>query len=142
MTGDGQLFANGAGEAFADMLQTLVAHRGLAAEQELIEVLGFARLMQIYDGAEPVFGEFLEIARVLKVPLSAFQIADPGDFPDLETAFAELLYSAAAMTAGQRAALARKLRALARAPHAPGDGPGAGAPGRRPSGKPRGRYDA
>lgn len=101
------------GRHFAETLSLLVAHRGLEAERELIDILGRDRLLSIYGGQEPRFGEFLEISRVLQVPLSTFQIFEPKSFPELEIAFAEVLYHAAKLSGAERASLAEEISALA-----------------------------
>lgn len=98
---------------FGASVQLIVSHRGLAAEQELIEFLGLARLMQLYDGAEPGFSEAVEIARILRVPVSTFTIIDPGSLTELDQAYAELLYAAAPLSREQRTALANHITALA-----------------------------
>lgn len=111
------------GSRFAETLQFLVNHRGLGAEQEIVEVIGLARLMQIYNGDEPKLGEFLEIARILRVPLSAFQISGPGEFPELEIAFAAILYRARVLDKDERHELADRLTELAKSNGPPIDGP-------------------
>ncbi|WP_439633919.1 hypothetical protein [Glycocaulis sp.] len=99
--------------SFGASIQLIASHRGLAAEQELIEFLGLARLMQIYDGADPSFPEAVEIARILSVPITSFVPVDPGSIRELDIAYAELLYAAAPLSAGQRSALASHLTDLA-----------------------------
>ena len=98
---------------FAKTLKFLVAHRGLAAERQLLKSLGRNRLMRLYEGEEATFGEFLEIARILRVPLSAFQIVTPGEFPELEIAFAELSYHALSLSEEERILLADEVKRLA-----------------------------
>ncbi|AZU02803.1 hypothetical protein X907_0255 [Glycocaulis alkaliphilus] len=98
---------------FGASVQTIVSHRGLAAERELIEFLGLARLMQIYDGVDPSFPEAVEIARILSVPITSFVPIDPGSMRELDIAYAELLYAAAPLSPGQRAALAAHVTDLA-----------------------------
>ena len=83
--------------------------RGLEAERELIATLTHFRVAEILDGDEPKFGEVLEIARILRVPLSTFQIFNPGDFPELEIAYVSILYAASEMNAKQRERLADKM---------------------------------
>lgn len=100
MTGNGKFDL---GPSFGERVQTIVSHRGLRAERELIEVIGLARLMAIYDGADPTFPEAVEIARILYVPLSSFAIIDLGSFPELEIAWAELLYASALLGRDRRA---------------------------------------
>ena len=99
--------------SFGASVQLIASHRGLSAEQELIEFLGLARLIQIYDGADPSFPEAVEIARILSVPITSFVPIDPGSIRELDIAYAELLYAAAPLTAGQRSALASHLTDLA-----------------------------
>lgn len=99
--------------SFGASVQLIVSHRGLSAEQELIEFLGLARLMQIYDGVDPSFPEAVEIARILSVPITSFVPVDPGSIRELDIAYAELLYAAAPLSPGQRSALAAHLTGLA-----------------------------
>lgn len=101
------------GDRFAHILKTLVNHLGLEAETELIELLGRARLKELYEGDEPRLGEFIEIARILEVPLSTFQIAEPGSIPELEIAFAEILYTSASLDPQRLALLADRMSDLA-----------------------------
>ena len=109
------------GEQFSHTLRILVDHRGLATEGELVDLLGRDRLLALYKGAEPRLGEFIEIARILDVPLSTFQVVEPGAFPELEIAFAEILYHAAGMSPEDRSGLAEKISALALTKEAPED---------------------
>jgi len=97
---------------FACVFQRLVDHRGLEAEGELIDSLGAERLKALYDGDEPRLGELIEAARILDVPLSTFQLHDRGAFSELEVAFAEVMYAAGDMDAGQRLRLVEELAAL------------------------------
>lgn len=99
--------------SFGANVQLIVSHRGLSAEGELIEFLGLARLMQIYDGADPSFPEAVEIARILSVPITSFVPIDPGSIRELDIAYAELLYAAAPLSAEQRAALAAHITGMA-----------------------------
>lgn len=99
--------------SFGASVQLIASHRGLSAEQELIEFLGLARLMQIYDGVDPSFPEAVEIARILSVPITSFVPIDPGSIRELDIAYAELLYAAAPLSTGQRSALAAHLTDLA-----------------------------
>lgn len=99
--------------SFGASVQLIASHRGLAAEQELIEFLGLARLMQIYDGVEPGFSEAVEIARILRVPVSAFTVVDRGSVAELDTAFADLLHAAAGLPRERRADIARHITGLA-----------------------------
>lgn len=99
--------------SFGASVQIIVSHRGLAAERELIDCLGLARLMQVYDGADPSFSEAVEIAHILRVPLTSFVPFDPGSIPELDIAFAELLYAAAPLSPDQRTALANHITELA-----------------------------
>lgn len=106
--------AGSPGAHFSDVLEMLTAYRGLEAEEELVEFLGLKRFSELLHGEEPRFGEFLEIARILRVPLSTFQITSAGQFPELELAYAELLYHAASMTPVQRHELAGAMVRLVR----------------------------
>ncbi len=106
--------AGSPGVYFSEVLLTLSAYRGLEAERELEEFLGSTRYSELLNGEEPRFGEFLEIARILRVPLSTFQISSAGQFPELELAYAELLYHAASMTPVQRHELAGAMVSLVR----------------------------
>ncbi|WP_429912863.1 hypothetical protein [Glycocaulis sp.] len=99
--------------SFGASVQLIASHRGLSAEQELIEFLGLARLMQIYDGVDPSFPEAVEIARILSVPITSFVPVDPGSIRELDIAYAELLYAAASLSSEQRAALAAHITDLA-----------------------------
>ena len=101
-------------ERIASMLQLLVHHRGLCAEQMLLDAFGEGRLAQIYDGDEPRFSELEEIATILAVPMSTFQITGPGDFAELEIAWAELLFHARNLTQPEREALATAMVDLIR----------------------------
>lgn len=96
------------------MLMFLVHYRGMAAEKGLLETLGEQRLAEIYDGDEPRFSELEEIATILTVPISAFQITSPGDFAELEIAFAEVLYAARSLSPSDREALATRIVKLVR----------------------------
>lgn len=99
--------------SFGASVQLIASHRGVSAERELIELLGLARLMQIYDGVDPSFPEAVEIARILSVPITSFVPVDPGSIRELEIAYAELLYAAASLSSEQRAALAAHITDLA-----------------------------
>lgn len=101
------------GERFGRMLGVIVHHQGKETEQQLIEVIGAARLSELYSGEEPRFGEVIEISRVLNVPLSTFQVVEPGSFPDLEIAFADVLHSAVGISNATRLRLAEKMSELA-----------------------------
>lgn len=94
------------GQRIASMLQLIVHHRGLGAEQMLLDAFGEKRLAQIYDGDEPRFSELEEIATILVVPISTFQINGPGDFAELEIAWAELLFHARNLSQAEREMLA------------------------------------
>ncbi|MEE2526798.1 hypothetical protein V0U79_10485 [Hyphobacterium sp. HN65] len=82
------------GERIASMIKLVVHHRGPEAELALIHAFGEARIKEIYGGDEPRFSELEEIASILAVPVSAFQVSAPGEFPELEIAWAEILYHA------------------------------------------------
>lgn len=97
---------------FSETLRKLVSHRGMEAEAELIDAIGVDRLLELYAGEEPRLGEFIEAARILRVPVSTFQIYEPGAFPELELAFAELLYAASEMSPKERTQLAEAMTAL------------------------------
>lgn len=115
-------------QRFSESFAFLVAHRGLAAEQELLEILGPLRLAELYEGGEPFFSELIEISRVLRVPFSSFLVTAPGGFEELEIAYAELLYYAAQLSGQKRAELQRELMDIARrlaAEASGGDGPAA-----------------
>ena len=101
------------GERFGRMLDIIVRHQGLDAESQLIEFLGKDRLIELYGGEEPRLGELTEISRILNVPLSTFQVVEPGAFPDLEIAFADVLHSAASASDATRLRLAEKISELA-----------------------------
>lgn len=101
------------GQRFGRMLGVLVAHNGLEAEAELIDLLGKARLKSLYDGDEPRLGELIEIARILNVPLTTFQIVEPGAFPELEIAFADVLRAARGLDPARRQELAGRITELA-----------------------------
>lgn len=111
----------GVGENFAETFQKLIHYRGLEAERELISALTDRRVGELREGEEPRFGEILEIARILSVPLSTFQIFDRGDFPELEIAYADILYAAGEMSSEEREGLARRMSALV-TPANEGDG--------------------
>lgn len=100
-------------QKFSESFAFLVSHRGLSAEQELLDFLGPLRLAELYEGGEPSFSELIEISRVLRVPFSSFLVRSPGGFEDLEVAFAELLYHAAQASDDARAAAGREILDLA-----------------------------
>lgn len=100
-------------QRFSESFAFLVAYRGLAAEQELLEILGPLRLAELYEGGEPLFSELIEISRVLRVPFSSFLVTSPGGFEELEIAYAELLYYAAQLSAKERAGLQQELLDIA-----------------------------
>ena len=108
----GKILWEGVGSNFAETFQVLVHFRGLSAERELICVLSEKRMAQLYDGDEPRFSEVLEIARILRVPLSSFQIFERGDFAELEIAFADIMYAACEMNSNERQHLAQRMCSL------------------------------
>ena len=87
-------FSEPPGLRIAQMIKLVVHHRGAEAELELIQSFGEARIKEIYGGDEPRFSELEEIASILSVPVSTFQISSPGEYPELEIVWAELLYHA------------------------------------------------
>jgi hypothetical protein len=97
---------------FTYVFKRLVLHKGMEAEDELIESLGRDRLKALYDGAEPRLGDLVEVSRVLDVPLSAFQIHEKGGFSELEVAFAEVMLAASAMTVSERIRLIEEIARL------------------------------
>ncbi len=102
------------GQRIARVLKFLVHHRGVQGEHALISVFGEDRLKAFYAGQEPFFSELEEIASVLSVPLSIFQIVGPGDFAELDIAWSEILYRARTMNRRDREALAHSLLELIR----------------------------
>lgn len=84
------------------------------AELALISAFGQSRVLEIYSGDEPRFSELEEIANILSVPISAFQIVGPGDYAELEIAWAEISYSALSMDRREREKLASSLLELIR----------------------------
>jgi hypothetical protein len=97
------------GQRIADVLKFLVHHRGIEAEHALISAFGQARLNGFYNGEEPFFSELEELASILCVPLSIFQIVSRGDFAELEIAWAEILYHARGLDRREREKLALSL---------------------------------
>lgn len=104
----------GPGQRIADVIRFLVHHRGIEGEHALLSAFGYQRLKEIYAGDEPRFSELEEIASVLSVPISAFQIVGKGDFAELEIAWAEILYKAHGMNRREREKLATSLLDLVR----------------------------
>ncbi len=102
------------GKRIADVIRFLVHHRGIEGEHALISAFGQQRLVEIYSGDEPRFSELEEIASILSVPISVFQIMGPGDFAELEIAWAEISYSALRMNRRERERLASSLLDLIR----------------------------
>lgn len=103
------------GQRIASVIKFLVHHRGIEGEHGLVSAFGEARLREIYGGDEPRFSELEEIASVLAVPISTFQITSPGDFAELEIAWAEISYRALSMGRRDRERLAFALLNLIRA---------------------------
>lgn len=95
------------------MLKFLTTHRGFEAESELVDLLGKPRLKALFSGEEPRLGELIEIARILEVPLSTFQIHEPGSMPELEIVIAELYHTAAGMTPSELSQLVEHVSAIA-----------------------------
>jgi len=102
------------GQRIADVLKFLVHHRGIEAEHALVSAFGQARLKGFYNGEEPLFSELEELANILSVPLSIFQIVSPGDFAELDIAWAEILYHARELDRRDREKLALSLVELIR----------------------------
>lgn len=102
------------GNRIADVIRFLVHHRGIEGEHALICAFGQKRLVEIYSGDEPRFSELEEIASILSVPISVFQIVGPGDFAELEIAWAEISYHARGMNRREREKLASSLIDLIR----------------------------
>lgn len=91
---------------FTEMLPKLVEHRGLSAEAELIDALTLDRLTALYDGAEPSFSEVNECANILRVPITVFQLKEPGTVRELEATYGEMLWHGARLPEQERTALA------------------------------------
>ncbi|WP_421784916.1 hypothetical protein [Hyphobacterium sp.] len=100
------------GRRISDIIKKIALYRGKDAEVELIQAFGEARLKAIYAGDEPRFSELEEIASILSVPLSTFQLSCPGDFPELEIAWMEILYHAYSLNRREREKLASDMTGL------------------------------
>ncbi|WP_420430612.1 hypothetical protein [Hyphobacterium sp.] len=100
------------GRRIAKTIRLVVHHRGPDAEADLLQAFGEARLKAIYAGDEPRFSELEEIASILSVPMSTFQISCRGDFPELEIAWMEILYHAYSLNRREREKLASDMTAL------------------------------
>ena len=100
------------GLRIAQMIKLVVHHRGAEAELELIQAFGELRIKEIYEGDEPRFSELEEIASILSVPVSTFQISNPGEYPELEIVWAELLYHAQGLNRRELEALALQIAKL------------------------------
>lgn len=97
---------------FADALIFLVNHRGVLAENRMVEALSLPRFTQLLEGAGPTFQEVETIANILGVPISSFQITHHGPSPELEIAFAEILYESSRMSKQERTNLAQEILKL------------------------------
>ncbi|PHS28477.1 MAG: hypothetical protein COA84_01450 [Robiginitomaculum sp.] len=99
-------------KAFTDAFHFLVEHRGVEAEQKLVAKLSLHRFSELIGGNEPTFSETVVIAEILNVPVSSFQKCKPSPAPELEIAFAELMYVGCQMPKRQRTELAVKILEL------------------------------
>ena len=97
------------GERFSRLFRDLVDFRGPEVEAELYSLFGRARVTEFYEGAEPSFGEFFEVARILSIPFSAFAQFDPGSAPEVELLVAEILYYSAELDDDGRRSLTEAL---------------------------------
>ena len=97
------------GERFSRLFRDLVDFRGPEAETELYDLFGQERVTAFYEGVEPNFGEFFEIARILNIPFSAFAQFDPGNAPEVELLVAEILYYSAGLADAERRSLVEAL---------------------------------
>ena len=94
---------------FAQLFRELVDFRGPDCEAKLFVLLGRERVRSIYDGAEPSFDEFVEIARVLNIPFSAFARFEPGGSPEIELVIGEIIYYGSTLAPSARKELAEAL---------------------------------
>ena len=97
---------------FAALLRELLAFRGRKAEATLSEHLGRARLNALLTGEEPTFSEGVEIAELLRLPLSTFAAHRGTQTPEIELVIAEILHHAAPMPAPSRRAMSEELLAV------------------------------
>lgn len=102
-------------ESFSARLRALVAHRGLKAEIDLKTLFGEGRLKALYGGAEPTLSEIIDITQILSVPLTAFDVFDGSGWPELEMAYAEMVYHSAEMSDEERAIMANEVIKMVRA---------------------------
>lgn len=109
---DINLFREPPGRRISRTIKLVAHHRGAAAEADLVAAFGKDRLMAIYAGDEPRFSELEEIASILSVPISTFQLSCRGDFPELEIAWMEILYHAYSLNRREREKLASDMTAL------------------------------
>ncbi|MBL4617027.1 MAG: hypothetical protein JKY46_04985 [Robiginitomaculum sp.] len=94
---------------FTKSFAFLINHRGTIAEQQLVEHLSVKRFADLLDGHEPTFREVENIAKILGVPLSSFQLYNESVSPELEIAFAEIMYESCSMSKIERESLAEKI---------------------------------
>ena len=97
------------GHRISEVIKFLVHYRGIEAEHALISAFGQDRILEVYAGDEPRFSELEEIASIMSVPISTFQIVSPGDFSELEIVWAEILYTAKLMNRREREKLSLTL---------------------------------
>jgi len=96
-------------QSFTNALIFLINHRGPDTEEILVQALSLKRLTSLLGGAEPTFRETEGIARTLGVPISAFQNSIHTAAPELEIAFAEIMYECSRMSKMEREEIAQKI---------------------------------
>lgn len=105
-------FSESPGQAISECISFLVHFRGMKAEKELLEAFGELRIVEIYEGDEPRITELVKIAEILGFPLSTFIEQKSGVVPDLEIAWAQILYHIAGKPPDERDRFIQKVLAL------------------------------